>query len=455
MNEQDLLDRMKRLWRRSDQIFFEFLKPEALLKKPIELRNPFIFYVGHVAAFSYIHVNLKVCKEESFMSEFDAMFERGIDPDVMDPTKVHAHSICPANADDWPCLQRIQDYVAECRSRVLKAYASVSESNNNPWLTRRRVFNMVMEHEAMHQETLMYMIQQLEPPFKNEPAGILLPLTQSSQRQLQKRKIHIPSGTVVMGAVFDEVPFGWDNEFPQHSVHVPAFAIDSLNVTNSEYLQFVQSGEYSNPIYWRPEDWKWKEKLGLQHPLFWKRHHDGARTHYTFQLVFGEEIPLDDVADWPVLVSWAEAMAYAKWKRQTLPTEAQYCRAAYTEPFSQRQRLYPWGDAAPTPQHCNTNWTHFSPTSVGTHPAGSSAWGVHDLIGDAWEWTRTPFGPFDGFVPMSNYPGYSADFFEGKHFVLKGGSWCTDNSLLRPSFRNWYQDRYPYMYAKFRLVSEI
>jgi hypothetical protein len=77
---------------------------------------------------------------------------------------------------------------------------------------------MVMEHEAMHQETLMYMIQQLEPPFKNEPAGILLPLTQSSQRQLQKRKIHIPSGTVVMGAVFDEVPFGWDNEFPQHSV---------------------------------------------------------------------------------------------------------------------------------------------------------------------------------------------------------------------------------------------
>jgi iron(II)-dependent oxidoreductase len=93
-------------------------------------------------------------------------------------------------------------------------------------------------------------------------------------------------------------------------------------------------------------------------------------------------------------------MAYAKWKGQTLPTEAQYCRAAYTEPSCPQQRRYPWGDDEPTVQHCNSNWTTFGLTAVGTHPAGQSAWSVQDLIGDAWEWTCTPFGPYDGFVPM-------------------------------------------------------
>lgn len=115
----------------------------------------------------------------------------------------------------------------------------------------------------------------------------------------------------------------------------------------------------------------------------------------------GHEVSLKAVVRWPVLVSWAEAMAYAKWKGKTLPTEAQYCRAAFTEPHSNEQRRYPWGNTAPTPQHCNTNWTNFAPTAVGTHPLGVSAWGVHDLVGDAWEWTSTPFGPFSGFTPMS------------------------------------------------------
>jgi hypothetical protein len=69
MDNTKLIERMKKLWQRTDQIFFEILKPEAMLRKPIDLRNPFIFYLGHVAAFSYIHVNLKMYHEESFMPE--------------------------------------------------------------------------------------------------------------------------------------------------------------------------------------------------------------------------------------------------------------------------------------------------------------------------------------------------------------------------------------------------
>jgi formylglycine-generating enzyme required for sulfatase activity len=107
----------------------------------------------------------------------------------------------------------------------------------------------------------------------------------------------------------------------------------------------------------------------------------------------------------------------------------------------------------PGPVHGNFNFQNWSPTPVGSHPAGASAWGIHDLVGDGWEWTASPFRPFPGFYPyMRGYPEYSADFFDGKHYVLKGASWATATELIRPTFRNWYQARYPYVFAKFRCV---
>jgi hypothetical protein len=198
-----------------------------------------------------VSVVLRFVFKTVICEQFDAMFERGIDPDVMDPTKVHSHSKCPTNPEDWPSIQRVQNYVIECRSRVLKALDKASDSSTNPWLTKcktttrqritlcpspfcisskvfvvcsddrlcqGRVFQMVMEHEAMHQETLMYMIQQLEPTYKNEPSWALSREVPTTKYEVKNRKIFIPDGTVSLGAQFDKVPFGWDNEFPQHSV---------------------------------------------------------------------------------------------------------------------------------------------------------------------------------------------------------------------------------------------
>ena len=91
---------------------------------------------------------------------------------------------------------------------------------------------------------------------------------------------------------------------------------------------------------------------------------------------------------------------------------------------------------------------------VGSYPGGQSAWGIHDLVGNGWEWTDTVFAPFPGFAPMATYPRYSADFFDGKHFVMKGASPATPKELVRRSFRNWFFGNYPYMYAKFRLASD-
>ena len=94
------------------------------------------------------------------------------------------------------------------------------------------------------------------------------------------------------------------------------------------------------------------------------------------------------------------------------------------------------------------------PVPVGSFPRGQSAWGVHDLVGNGWEWTGSVFEGFPGFAPLPTYPLYSADFFDGKHWVMKGASPTTAKELVRRSFRNWFRGNYPYVYAKFRLASD-
>jgi formylglycine-generating enzyme required for sulfatase activity len=155
---------------------------------------------------------------------------------------------------------------------------------------------------------------------------------------------------------------------------------------------------------------------------------------------------------WPVYVSHAEASAYVRWAGKTLPTEAQWQRAAYGTP-QDCEHAYPWGDAPPLPGLGNFDFRGWDPVPVGAFPQNRSAFGVTGLLGNGWEWTSSLFVPFNGFRPFACYPGYSADFFDGRHYVLKGGSARTASCLLRRSFRNWFQPHYPYVYAGFRCVT--
>jgi formylglycine-generating enzyme required for sulfatase activity len=265
---------------------------------------------------------------------------------------------------------------------------------------------------------------------------------------VKSRLVEIPEGRATVGlqrASGDE--FGWDNEFEARTCTVPEFAIDSQNVTNRDFMRFMHAGGYKNRNLWTTEDWDWKEKHHVAHPSFWKR--QGNLWDYT--TMFGDiRLPME----WPVYVSHAEAAAYAKWLGRRLPTEEQFHRAAYGAPKGAKERLYPWGDSQPSELYGNFDFKHWDPSPVGAHPAGASAFGVHDLVGNGWEWTRTVFAPFDGFKPREFYPGYSANFFDGKHFVMKGGSSRTAACMLRRSFRNWFQPHYPNVYATFRCVED-
>lgn len=151
---------------------------------------------------------------------------------------------------------------------------------------------------------------------------------------------------------------------------------------------------------------------------------------------------------WPTYVSHAEASAFARWRGTRLPTEAEFQRAAFGS--SDGERVHPWGDAVPSPAHGVFDISSWDPEPAGAHPQGASAFGVEDLVGNGWEWTSSTFAPFPGFRPMPSYPEYSADFFDGEHFVMKGASPATARELLRPTFRNWFRPRYPYVYATFR-----
>ena len=427
-------------WRRTDQIF-ALVRDPKLAAQPIVWRHPIIFYVGHLPAFSWNQICRAILNWPSFNSYFDDLFCRGVDPDV-DTGECHWHPEVP---DVWPSPGDAVEYRDHVREAILESVDALAFSGaKDPMVHRGRVFQLVLEHEYMHQETLLYMLQQLPIERKSKPqARLRYSFTPAPPCPVVK----IPAGKTRLGANFDGLDFGWDNEFAQTVVDVPAFTIDSLPVTNGQFFDFVEAGGYDDEYYWRPQDWAWKNLEQKRHPACW-RVLDGQ---WLYRAMF-DELPLENVASWPVYVSLAEARAYACWRGKRLPTESEFQRAAYCGPDG-RESEHPWGNGNPDKQHGNFDFALWSPAPVGTHPAGASRWGVYELVGNGWELTDTRFEPLPGFTPyMTSYPDYSRDFFDGKHFVLKGASWATDAGLIRPSFRNWYQAHYPYVFAKFRCV---
>ena len=434
--------RFSAAWARTDRLF-NILPDTETLAQPIAWRHPFIFYIGHLPAFSWNQVCGGILQWQSFNPDFDDLFCRGIDPDV-DTGECHWHPEVP---DQWPSLAETIAYRDRVRAAILDSTDAVRYCRSDDVLAQGgRVFHLVLEHEYMHQETLLYMMQQMAPGDKIRPPSAR---ENSSRTGAECRAVKVPAGRARLGANFADIAFGWDNEFSEVSVEVPSFTMDSLPVTNGQFLQFVASGGYDDERNWCAEDRRWKELENKRYPSCW-HYQDGT---WRCRALFGD-LPLLQVAGWPVYVSLAEARAYAKWCGKRIATEAEFHRAAFYGP-NERETSYPWGEAPPSERHGNFDFASWSPAPVGSAPGGASRWGVLELYGNGWELTDTPFAPLPGFEPyMTGYPDYSQDFFNGKHFVLKGASWATDASLLRPSFRNWYQAHYPYVFAKFCCVSD-
>lgn len=294
---------------------------------------------------------------------------------------------------DWPGIPEVQSYNRQTRERIDEVVAEVPE----PFL------HAAIEHRLMHAETLAYILHQLPYEGKLAPA---MPAARIHS-QPKPRLIDIPAGCAELGLCPGD-GFGWDNEYQAHRVDVPAFAIGKYKVTNGDYLEFVRTGG-EQPFFWseRSGDWYYRGMFG--------------------------ETPLP--LDCPVYVTLRQAQEYARWRGMRLPTEPEFHRAA-----------------AGLPPSMNSDFRYWDPIPVTADDTPDTESAPAQMTGNGWEWTSTVFAPFPGFQPFPFYTNYSEPFFDGEHYVLKGGSPRTGARLLRNSFRNWFRPAYPYIYATFRLV---
>jgi gamma-glutamyl hercynylcysteine S-oxide synthase len=430
-----LISRIASARQQTDELF-RIVKRESLYDRPIAERHRIIFYIGHLEAFDWNLFHERALGLKSFHPKFDRLFAFGIDP--------VGGGLPTDQPSDWPSLTDLEQYVREIRGVLDEKLADAITDSASPAADKfplSTLLNVAIEHRLMHAETLAYMMHQL--PFdKKVPRKEFLNVGTS---QVDHRSVEIPAGAVTLGLPRDSKIFGWDNEFEAHRVYVPAFGIDRYQVTNRQFLDFIEAGGYKTEAFWSDSDWRWKSQQGISHPAFWMR----AGDQWLYRAMF-EDVPLP--LDWPVYVSQAEAKAYAHWEGKSLPTEAEWQRAAYGSELGE-ERTYPWGNEAPAGNFGNFDFSSWNPAPVNAFPAGQSAFGIHGLLGNGWEWTSTEFAPFSGFEPFPFYRGYSADFFDGKHFVMKGGSARTAACMLRPTFRNWFQPHYQFVYAGFRCVS--
>ena len=438
--------------RAQSRALFDLIAPDAYYERPIALRNPIVFYEGHLPAFSLISLVKRGLGRDGVDERLEQLFARGIDPDS------EATAVPRSGASTrWPTRDEVLAFAGRADGVVIDALqhgAFDLEGDAHPAMRDGEAIYTALEHEAMHQETLLYMWHRLPHEQKRKPAGVTYELGASPPAYAAVR---IPAGAATLGSPRDGGSFGWDNEFDAHRVQVPSFEIDAHSVTNADVLAFIEAGGYSNRSLWSDEGWQWIEQERVRHPAFWSpstRASTSARSgqapsDWLWRGMF-EFLPLPEA--WPAYVSHAEASAYARWKGRRLPTEAEYHRAAFGAPDG-GERAFPWGADAPGATRGNFDFQSWEPVPAGSRPAGASAWGVHDLVGNGWEWTATVFAPFDGFAPMASYPEYSAEFFDGLHYVMKGASPATARALIRRSFRNWFRANYPYVYAKFRTVA--
>lgn len=433
----DLLERVSEVRRLSDALF-RVVRTDALYDRPIPERHRILFYIGHLEAFDWNLLHESIHSKRIGHPEFDRLFAFGIDP--------VGGGLPDDQPSDWPALAEVHEYVTRTRAALddkLTESSLESQTTVRDGFPLSTLLNVAVEHRLMHLETLAYMLHQLplDRKIKDQNLGHASSLATSP---LRHRMIEIPAGTATLGLSRKSETFGWDNEYAAHTRSVPGFEIDQYKVTNGQFLEFMAAGGYDSRELWSDENWNWKSKAGISHPAFWKKTNGGWRYRGMF-----EEIALP--LDWPVYVSHAEAMAYSRWAGKSLPTEEEWHRAAFATEH-ETERFYPWGDEAATEERGNFDFVHWDPTPVHSHPLGQSAFGVLDMLGNGWEWTSTVFGPFPGFAAFPFYRGYSADFFDGRHFVMKGASARTAKSMLRPTFRNWFQAHYQYMYAGFRCV---
>ena len=343
-----------------------------------------------------------------------------------------------ASRVDLPLLSPAQSrsYCSTVRAAALDALDSLPDDDEVAFR-----FGLVISHENQHDETMLQALNLRTGAPILGPRGTV----PHGRPDVAGTSVLIPGGEFVLGVDAATEPLSLDNERPAHVVDVPSFRIGRVPVTNGEWAQFIDDGGYTRQRWWSARGWEHRVQAGLTAPQFWNP--DRSRTRFGHT----EEIPADE----PVQhVSFFEAEAYAAWAGARLPTEVEWEKACAWDPVAGVRRRYPWGPEKPSARHANLGGDALRPAPVGAYPAGASAYGVEQMLGDVWEWTTSPLRPWPGFTPMI-YQRYSEPFFDGDYKVLRGGSWAVSADIMRPSFRNWDHPIRRQIFAGVRLAWDV
>lgn len=425
---RDAVERVLRRARERSVALTDAVDDDDLVRQHSKLMSPLVWDLAHIGNQEELWLVRDVGGREPVRQDIDELYDAFQHPRASRPA--------------LPLLNPVEarGYVREVRDKVLDVLAS-SRMDGRRLVDRGFAFGMIAQHEQQHDETMLATHQLrtgvpvLDAPSPPKPRDTRYPA-----------EVIVPGGPFTMGTSTE--PWALDNERPAHQVHVDTFAIDTFPVTNGDYLRFIAAGGYDDPSWWHAAGWTHRNEAKLYAPRFWQRDGDAwLRTRFGVT----EPVPVNE----PVVhVSWYEADAYARWAGRRLPTEAEWEKAARFDPATGRSRRYPWGDEDPTDAHANLGQRHLRPAEAGAYPGGVSPSGVHQLIGDVWEWTGSDFHGYPGFAAFP-YREYSEVFFGPEYKVLRGGSFGTDAVACRGTFRNWDYPIRRQIFAGFRCARDV
>ena len=404
------------------------LSDEQLLGPQLQIVNPLLWEIGHVTWFQEKWALQRAGDAAPMRADGDSLYDS-----ATIPHDTRWSLPLPSRADTLAYMMAVRD-------RVLERIEQGKLTENDRYFIALGVF-----HEDMHTEAFTYTRQTYgwtAPVFSG-----LEPVSSNGAGPL-RGDAEVPGGRFLLGAGREE-PFVFDNEKWAHAIEVRPFVIARAAVTQAEFAEFVEGRGYSRREFWSEPGWDWRESARAEHPVYWKREAAGRWLRRNFD----QWMPLEPHR--PVLhVNWWEADAYCNWAGRRLPTEAEWEVAASAEPARSGKELaevkhrFPWGDEAPRVEHANLGWRAMGAVNVSAFPAGDSAFGCRQMIGNVWEWTATDFGPYPGFE-IDPYREYSQPWF-GTHKVLRGGAWPTQPRLLRSTWRNFYTPDRRDVWAGFR-----
>ena len=391
------------------------LEDADLVSQVSPLMSPLVWDLAHVGNYEELWLLREAAGIEPMRPEIDKLYDAFEHPRADRPS---LPLLPPAEA---------RTYIRTVRDKVLDTLDGLNQEN-------AFLYEMVIQHEHQHDETMLATHQ------------LRKVISHLSEQDLAtgvtpwEAETYIPGGPFVMGT--SDHPAAYDNERPAHVVDVPAYFIDTVPVSNGDYLAFIEAGGYDEERWWHPKGWEWRQTKQIGAPAFWFK--EGVWLRRRFGTV--EPVPFDEAVQH---VCWYEADAYARWAGKRLPTEAEWEKAARGDD----KRTYPWGDTY-DPERVNLGQRRLRPSPVGSFPEGASPYGVRQLLGDVWEWTSTDFHGYPGFR-VYPYKEYSEVFFGPDYKVLRGGSWATDPSACRTTFRNWDYPIRRQIFAGFRCARSV